>query len=126
MTQHKNDPRTYTIIGAAMEVHKRLGDGFLEAVYHEALAVEFTRQQIPFESEVRIPILYRQVELQTRYRADFICFNQIVVEIKAIKSLSPIEKAPLLHYLKATSSHLGLLINFGSPSLQYKRFINTP
>jgi GxxExxY protein len=109
-----------------MEVHKRLGDGFLEAVYHEALAVEFTRQQIPFESEVRIPILYRQVELQTRYRADFICFNQIVVEIKAIKSLSPIEKAPLLHYLKATSSHLGLLINFGSPSLQYKRFINTP
>ena len=109
-----------------MEVHKRLGDGFLEAVYHEALAVEFTRRKVPFESEVRIPILYRQVELQTRYRADFVCFDQVVIEIKVIIYLSPIEEAQLLHYLKATSSHLGLLLNFGSPSLQYKRFINTP
>ena len=121
--QSKKDPRTYKIIGAAMEVHKSLGCGFLEAVYHEALEREFQINEIPFKRESQIPIKYKGVELATNYRADFVCFDDIIVEIKALKSLSNIEEAQILNYLKATGLMIGVLINFGSNSLEYKRYI---
>lgn len=117
------DPQTYAIIGAAMEIHKQLGHGFLEAVYQEAAVVEFPFHKVPFEREVCLPISYRGLTLPTHYRADFVCFGEIIVEFKAISNLTKIEEAQVLNYLKATGFHRGLLLNFGSPSLQYKRFV---
>ena len=118
------DMLTYEIIGAAMEVHKQLGPGFLEAVYHEALAIEFTLRNIPFLHEVDLPIQYKEHQLSTFYRADFLCYNSIIVEIKALKRLSGTEESQIINYLKASGHKIGLLLNFGSPSLQYKRFAN--
>ena len=122
---NRRDPRTYAVIGAAMEVHKQLGHGFLEAVYHEALALEFTKRDISFLHEVQLPVFYKAQQLSTTYRADFVCFNAIIVEIKAIKQLGQVEEAQLINYLKATNFELGLLINFGAPSLEYKRRANS-
>jgi GxxExxY protein len=119
----KRDPKTYAIIGAAMEVHRMLGAGFLEAVYHEALELEMGLQNIPFAHEVALPIAYKNQTLKTTYRADFICFETIIVEIKALKNLSSIEEAQLINYLKATKLELGLLVNFGHTSLEYKRYV---
>jgi GxxExxY protein len=121
----KKDPLTHKIIGAAMEVHKALGHGFLEAVYHEALGMEFASQQIPYESEVALPIHYKGNLLLTSYRADFVCFENIVVEIKALNKLSSTEESQIINYLKATGIETGLLLNFGSKSLEFKRFIFT-
>ena len=121
--QSEKDPRTCKIIGAAMEVRKTLGCGFLEAVYHEALQHEFAIKEIPFKRECEIPIKYKGKKLSTYYRADFICFDDIIVEIKAIKILTEIEEAQILNYLKATGFKFGLLFNFGSNSLEYKRYI---
>ncbi len=117
------DPQTYAIIGAAIEVHKQLGHGFLEAVYQEAAAIEFAQRAIPFEKEVSLPIKYKGALLSTHYRADFVCYSEIIVEFKAISVLSNTEEAQVLHYLKATGFRRGLLINFGAPSLQYKRLV---
>jgi GxxExxY protein len=117
------DPRTYTIIGAAMEVHKQLGCGFLEPVYQEALSVEFRARQIPFRREVRLPIFYKETRLDTPYRVDFVCFDEVAVELKALTNLSPTEDAQLINYLKASGHEIGLLLNFGARSLVYKRFI---
>ena len=117
------DPQTYAIIGAAMEIHRQLGHGFLEPVYQEAAVVEFKLQQIPFEREVALPILYKNTRLPTQYRADFLCFAEIIVEFKALARLSSIEEAQLLNYLKATGLKRGLLINFGAPSLQDQRLV---
>jgi GxxExxY protein len=119
----ENDPRTYAIIGAAMEVHKQLGCGFLEPVYQEALTVEFSRRKIPFRREVTLPIFYKQVRLNTPYRVDFICFEEVAVELKALAQLSGTEEAQLLNYLKASGHEIGLLLNFGRRSLEYRRFI---
>ena len=119
------DERTYTIIGAAMEVHKQLGHGFLEAVYQEALAIEMTDRGIPCNREVALPIIYKNQQFSTVYRADFVCFNDIVVELKAIKKLSGVEESQILNYLKATGFKTGLLLNFGNTSLEYKRFVHT-
>ncbi len=119
------DPRTFAIIGAAMEVHRELGSGFLEAVYHEALAVELAARSIPFVHESAIPISYKGTQLATLYRADFICFDSVIVELKAISALSGVEDAQILNYLKATRFEVGLLLNFGKSSLEYKRFANT-
>jgi GxxExxY protein len=124
MTQmSERDPRTHAIIGAAMAVHSELGCGFLETVYHEALIIEFREREIPFEHEARLPITYHGSPLKTVYSADFVCFGSIIVEIKAIANLSGVERAQVLNYLKASGYHVGLLLNFGSPSLQFERLI---
>lgn len=119
------DKRTYEIIGAAMEVHKELGCGFLEAVYQEALEREFEEQKIDYLSQPIARIKYKGNYLKKAYQPDFICFGDVVVEIKAISGLTSYEAAIILNYLKATEFNVGLLINFGSKSLEYKRFVYT-
>lgn len=122
-TAEARDPQTYAIIGAAMEIHRQLGHGFLEAVYQDAAVIEFPTKQIPFQREVLLPVKYKNILLPTHYRADFVCFSEIIVEFKALSRLSNVEEAQLLNYLKATGLKRGLLINFGTPSLQYKRLV---
>jgi GxxExxY protein len=117
------DERTYKIIGAAMEVHKELGCGFLEGVYQEALGREFGIQEIPFKSQPTVQISYKGHPLGKTYQPDFICYEEIIVEIKAVSSLSGVEEAQLINYLKATGLKVGLLINFGARSLEYKRMV---
>jgi len=118
-----SDQKTYAIIGAAMEVHKELGNGFLEAVYQEALEKEFTYQEIPFKSQPLVRIEYKGKPLKKTYEPDFICFDEVIVEIKAMDKLSGVEHAQIINYLKATSFKVGLLINFGNKSLEHKRFV---
>jgi GxxExxY protein len=117
------DPQTRTIIGAAMEVHRQLGPGFLEAVYQEALAIELADRQIPFQREQELPIDYKGRRLPCKYRADFVCYGDIIVELKATQGLTGNDEAQVLHYLKATKLKRGLLFNFGRPSLEFKRFV---
>jgi GxxExxY protein len=121
----ENDPRTYAIIGAAMEVHRQLGCGFLEAVYQEALEIELARAGVPAAPQVELPIYYRGQRLKCYYVADFVCYESIIVELKALSRLSGVEDAQVLNYLKATGLEVGLLLNFGTPSLQYKRLVWT-
>ena len=96
----QNDPRTYAIIGAAMEVHKHLGCGFLEAVYQEAMELEMIERSIPFESQVQLPIHYKGRLLQTFYRADVIGYGSVIVELKALGQIGGIEEAQIINYLK--------------------------
>ena len=119
----QKDPETYTIIGAAMEVHRILGHGFLEAVYQEALEHELSMRQIPFNREVPLEIRYKEIVLNKKYVADFICFNHLVVEVKATSQLVSADEGQLINYLKATGMQKGLLLNFGSASLEYKRMV---
>ena len=119
------DERTYKIIGAAMEVHKELGCGFLEAVYQEALGREFVGQAIPFKSQPSVEILYKGKPLTKTYQPDFVCFDEVIIEIKALSRLTGVEESQLINYLKATGLKVGLLINFGAKSLEYKRLIYT-
>jgi GxxExxY protein len=125
MGADERDPETYSLIGAAMEVHSCLGHGFLEAVYQEAFAVELAKRGIPYRREVELEIHYKGRKLGTAYRADFLCFDAAIVELKAISALGNIENAQLLNYLKATGFERGLLLNFGAQKLQYKRMIFT-
>ncbi len=117
------DSETFTIIGAAMIVHGELGHGFLEPVYQAALEYEFQLQKIPFEREVELPVFYKNETLNVSYRADFICYDKIIVELKALQHLTSAEEAQVINYLKATHFQRALLINFGTPSLEYKRLI---
>jgi len=123
MDRIHHDPETYAIIGAAMAIHRVLGHGFLEAVYQEALAIEFELRGIPFEREKELPVGFKGKRLKTFYRADFVCYGAVVVEIKAIQALTGNEEAQLINYLKASGLNRGLLLNFGSCSMQTKRMV---
>ncbi|MGD9588417.1 MAG: GxxExxY protein [Pyrinomonadaceae bacterium] len=114
----------YAIVGAMFEVYKAFGTGYLEPVYQEALAIEFTDRGIPFEREHRLSIYYKDVKLEKWYAPDFVCFGQIILELKVMSKLSKIEIAQLLNYLKITKMRLGILANFGStPRLEWNRFV---
>ncbi len=119
------DPQTHAIIGAAMEVHRHLRHGFLEAVYQEALALEFTERDIPFQREADLIIRYKGRALGCEYRADFLCFDAVVVELKALSTLVSGHHAQVINELKATDYRVGLLLNFGTPTLQYLRFVRS-
>jgi len=121
----EKDPQSHAIIGAAMEVHRELGRGFLKLVYQTALALEFQERGIPFKGEVALPVRYKGKVLTCGYRADFVCFEDFLVEIKAISRLTTTDDAQLLNELKATGYQRGLLLNFGSRSLEVKRLIRT-
>ena len=108
-----------------MEVYNTLGPGFLESVYQEALAIELEERGIPFVQESAIAIRYKGRELRKKFYADFLCYEDIIVELKAQDALLPNHEAQVLNYLKGTEKPLGLLVNFGGSSFQYKRFANT-
>jgi len=115
----------FAIVGAAMEVHRALGPGFLEAVYAEAFAKELTLAGVPFEQEVQLQIQYKGEALKKTYRADFIAYGAILIEIKAADGLTDADRAQLLNYLKATGHPVGLLLNFGHhPKLEWIRMVN--
>ncbi len=119
---YKNE--VFAIMGAAMTVHSELGAGFLEAVYQEALAIELSQRGIPFEMQKELAILYKGRTLNKMYRADCVCYDKIILELKATDKLCPADEAQLLNYLTATRMRLGVLINFGSVGkLQWKRLI---
>jgi GxxExxY protein len=117
------DKKTYSIIGAAMEVHKELWSGFLEAVYQEAMEKELAYQEIPYKSQPPVRIKYKGEPLKKKYEPDFICYDEVIVEIKAMDKLSGNEHAQIINYLKASELKVGLLINFGAKSLEHKRFV---
>jgi len=121
----RDDPRSYAIIGAAMEVHRVLGCGFLEPVYQKALAVEFSKRKILYLNERSFPVFYKEIKLDAPYRPDFICFENVVVELKALARISGIEESQVINYLKVTGYEVGLLLNFGTRSLEYRRFVLT-
>ena len=117
------DPETYKIIGAGMAVHSELGCGFLEKVYRVALPIEFQRMGVPFLTEKHLKISYKGITLPLGYFVDFICFESIVVEVKALSAIGGQEQAQLLNYLKASGMRRGLLLNFGATSFQHKRMV---
>ena len=106
-----------------MNVHNELGCGFLEPVYQEALSLEFTELDISFQKEKVLDVSYKQYILDKKYVADFVCFGEIILELKAIDAIHPVHIAQVLNYLKATGKKIGLLVNFGATTLQYKRVI---
>ena len=119
------DSEIYAIIGAAMEVHRVLGNGFLESVYQEALAIELSERNIPFCREQPLEIMYKGRQLSPSYRADFVCFNTVIVEIKALSNLTGNEQSQVINYLEAADFERALLINFGHTSLQHRRLIRS-
>lgn len=119
----RRDEQTYAIIGTAMTAHSELGNGFLEAVYQGSLELEFKARGIPYEREKELPIRYRGKPLKTFYKADFVCFGTVIVELKALDRLSGTEESQVTNYLKASGLQKALLLNFGSKSLQHKRLV---
>lgn len=118
------EQEVYDIVGAAMEVYYKVGTGFLEPVYQEMLAIEMGQRGIPFIAEEELAIEYKGVTLKKKYRVDFICYGQILIELKSIENLSNIEIAQILNYMKITKMRVGLLINFGArPRLEWKRYV---
>jgi GxxExxY protein len=120
MIIHKEE--SYKVVGAAFKVYNNLGPGFLEAVYQEALEIELQRQGIPYEREKELKIQYDGIELKQTYKADFVCFGKIIVELKAVSALDDAHRSQVYNYLHATNYKLGLLLNFGCPDeLEYER-----
>jgi len=113
---------TREIIGAAMEVHKTLGSGFLESVYEEAMAIEFDLRKVHYERQRGIDVFYKGL-LAKQFVCDFLVGEKVLVELKALKAITGVEEAQILNYLRATGLEVGLLINFGEPSLKYKRLV---
>ncbi|MDQ5979724.1 MAG: hypothetical protein QG602_2699 [Verrucomicrobiota bacterium] len=119
-----NEKETYGILGACFEVYKEKGCGFLEAVYQECLEHEFDLQQLPARSQVTLPLTYKGRKLKKTYEADFICFDQVLLEIKAVSNLTDEHRAQLQNYLHATGLKVGLLVNFGHyPKVEHERYV---
>jgi GxxExxY protein len=116
-----HDPRTYAIIGAALEVFHVLGQGYLERGYQEALANEFRRRGIPFSREVELPMVYKGDVLPCTYRVDFVCFDDVLVELKATSQLASHDSAQVLNYLRLSALDTALLLYFGAPRLEVRR-----
>jgi GxxExxY protein len=115
---------SYEIMGACFEVYKNMGCGFLEPVYQECLEIEFKKRSIPFESQKELELSYQGNTLKQKYKPDFICYQKIIVEIKAVDRIIDEHRAQLLNYLHATGLKLGLLVNFGRcPKVEYERFV---
>ena len=113
----------YKIVGAAMEVHSELGCGFTEKVYQDALEIELKKENIPYQREVSLHPNYRGITLESLFVPDFICYENIIVELKAVQELDDLHRAQAINYAKVANKKLALLINFGSTSLQFERFI---
>ncbi len=113
---------SYEIIGAAMKVHSIMGPGFTEKVYQEALALEFQERSIPFKREVEIHASYKGIILAGTFIPDFICYDKIIVELKAVRDLDDVHRSQAINYAKIAGFQLALLINFGDSSLEYERF----
>lgn len=116
---------SYKIIGLCMRVHKNMGSGFLESVYAEILEKEFQKESIPYEREKKLELYFEGEKLKKYFKADFICYGHIILEIKSVSFLHANFSKQMRNYLKSTQKKLGLLINFGEPSLKYKRIINS-
>jgi len=118
---------SYAIMGACFEVYKDKGCSFTEPVYQECLEIEFEHQKIPFVAQAVFKLSYRGRQLKKEFRADFVCYDKIVVELKAVSRLSDVHRAQLINYLSATRMKLGILVNFGHyPKIAYERLILTP
>ena len=116
---------SYRIMGACFEVYKEKGNGFLEAVYQECLAIELGEQSIPFIEHPKRCLDYKGRELRQKYEPDFLCFDTVILEIKAVKNLADEHRSQIINYLKSTGKELGILINFGHyPKIEYERFVN--
>ncbi len=118
----EHDPEGYAVIGACFEVHREMGNGYLEDVYQESLELKLSERGIPFVIKPKLPIYYKGRLLRKNYEADLIIFNRIIVELKAVKSILPEHEAQLLNYLKSTGKRVGYLVNFGAyPKLDWRR-----
>ncbi len=115
---------SYKIRGAIIAVSRELGCGFLERVYQEALEYEFQMRGIPYEREKTLPIIYKGREIGEPYRADFVCYGKIIVELKAVGSIEAVHRAQVINYLHLTGFKLGLLVNFGQPMACIERILN--
>lgn len=120
----ETNEKTEKIIGACMEVHRELGCGFLEKVYQAALEKELQLRGIPYEREKRFAVMYKGESLNEEYIADFVCYGDVILELKAVSDLCEAHKSQVLNYLSATGLKIGLLVNFGEKSLRVKRLIN--
>jgi GxxExxY protein len=118
-----DDPQTYELIGVGMTVHNELGCGFLEPVYQRAYAIELQQKGIPYSAEISLPIHYKGQPLDLRYRVDFICYGEVLVEVKALKGIGGIEEGQMINYLRASKLRRGLILNFGARSLQSRRLV---
>ena len=118
------EKESYKIIGAAQEVHRELGSGFLEKVYQDALEIEFRRKDISYQRETKLEIDYKGEILSSKYQADFICYDKIIVELKALSELAGVHSSQVINYLKVTKFKLAILLNFGEKSLRTKRLVN--
>jgi GxxExxY protein len=119
----KRDPQTYALIGAGLAVYNELGHGFLEAVFQDAFEIELEMQSILFVREHPFELQYKGRPLKSSYRCDFFCFGEVIVEIKATKAISDVEVAQVINYLKASKTKRPVLLNFGAPSLEYRRIV---
>jgi len=122
----ERDPQTGAILAAAVEVHKSLGHGFLETVYQHALGVEFLMREIPFRAQFPMAVYYKEIKLECGYRADFLCYERVLLEIKAQAGLTEVDQAQVINYLRASRLERALLLNFGTSRLQIRRVILTP